>query len=469
MDYDFAIIGGGSAGYAAARTAAALGLKTVVIEGGDEVGGLCILRGCMPSKSLIESANRMLTLRRAEEFGLRATDIEAHAHEIVARKRRLIGEFADYRREQLATGGFDFIRGRARFADPHTLEIEWPDAPARTLRARSFLVATGSVVNRPSIPGLEESGAITSDEALDLRVLPESLVVLGAGPVALEMAHYFSALGSRVTVLQRSAHILTGSDPDVAAALENALRGRMEIFTGTRLVSVERGGSGSAQGGAGRRVTFEHEGKIVTVECSEVLNALGRRPNIDSLALDTAGVAHPHGRVGTDLRQQTNQPHIFAAGDCCGPYEIVHIAVQQGEIAARNAARILRGEPALEAYDYRLRLYAVFTEPQVATVGLNEAEAREQGIAYRTAKHLFDDHGKSLVMGETHGFVKLMVDERTREIIGGSVVGPHASDLIHEIVVAMNFHATAAQLASIPHYHPTLSEIWTYPAEDLAG
>jgi pyruvate/2-oxoglutarate dehydrogenase complex dihydrolipoamide dehydrogenase (E3) component len=464
MDFDFAVIGGGSAGYAAARTAAGLGLKTVVIEGGEEIGGLCILRGCMPTKTLIESANRMLTLRRAEEFGLRATGIEARAAEIVARKRRLIAEFADYRREQLESGKFAFARGRARFVDPHTVEIAWPDTPPRTLRARSFLIATGSVVQTPPVPGLAECGALTSDDMLELESLPASLAVLGAGPVALEAAHYFAALGVETTVIQRGPQLLTGMDPDVAGALEEALRARgVAIFTGTKIAEI-------ARDGAGKRVTFEHAGATRAIECAEILNALGRRPNVAGLDLTAAHVALTDGRVGANPHQQTSAPHIFAAGDCCGPHEIVHIAIQQGEIAARNAARVLAGEPpaALESIDYRLKLFVTFTEPQVATVGLTEAEARAQDLEFRAATYPFNDHGKSLVMGETEGFVKLIAEARTGELLGGAVVGPHASDLIHEIVVAMGFRATAAQLAAIPHYHPTLSEIWTYPAEDLA-
>lgn len=462
MDYDFAIIGGGSAGYAAARTAAGLGLKTAVVEGGEQVAGLCILRGCMPSKALIESANRNLTLRRAAEFGLRASGLEVHPGEIIARKRRLIGGFADYRREQLETGKFDFIRGRARFTDRHTIEITWPDTPPRTLTAKSFLVSTGSVVQSPPVPGLAECAALTSDEALELEHLPTSLAVLGAGPVALEMAHYFSALGVEVTVIQRSDQLLTGTDKDVADALESALRKRgISIFTGTKITAITRGSEG-------RSITFEHDGGSQTVDAAEILTALGRRPNLDHLGLDAAAVTIERGRIATNPAQQTSQPHIFAAGDCCGPHEIVHIAIQQGEIAARNAARILRKEPASEDIDYRLKLFVVFTEPQVATVGMSESEARDAGIDFHAATYPFDDHGKSLVMGEPEGFVKLLADLRTGEILGGAVVGPHASDLIHEIVVAMSFHSTAAQLAAVPHYHPTLSEIWTYPAEELA-
>ncbi len=462
MDYDFVIIGGGSAGYAAARTGAGLGLKTAVIEGGREVGGLCILRGCMPSKTLIESANRFLTLRHAEEFGLRADHISFRGPEIIARKRRLIGEFADYRREQLETGRFTFLRGLAEFQDAHTVTVREPDGTETALSARAFLLATGSVLSSPSIPGLAEAGCLSSDDVLDMEELPESVIVLGAGPVALEMAHYFAALGRRVSIVQRSGQLLTGVDGDVARVVEDAFRRRgMEVFTNTRLRRVERTASG-------RRVVFEHGGREKSLEAEAVLNALGRSPNTAPLALDRAGVELRGASVKINPHQQTTASHIFAAGDCCGPYEVVHIAIEQGELAARNVARVLRGEGALESMDYRLKLYAVFTEPQVASVGLSENEARARGLQFLTATYPFNDHGKSLVMGETDGFVKLLADQTTREILGGSVVGPHASELIHEIVVAMRFRATAGQLATTPHYHPTLSEIWTYPASDLA-
>lgn len=465
MDYDFVVIGGGSAGYAAAQMAVAEGLKVAVVDGGAEVGGLCILRGCMPSKTLLESANRMRTLRRAEEFGLRAGGLESHADEIIARKRRLIGGFADYRRGQLERGPFDFIRARAGFVDAHTIRLEWPGEAARTISARSFLVATGSVINQPPLPGLAECGALTSDDVLDRETLPDSLIVLGAGPVGLELAHYHAMLGVPVTILQRSGQLLRGTDRDVAEALENAMRALgLAIFTGTKVTGIAcRDGK--------KVVTFEHGGATRAVEAAEILNALGRRPNIDGLDLAAAGIDATGGRVNVNAHQQTNQPHVFAAGDVGGHYEIVHLAVIQGEIVGRNAAAFLAGKSGadLEAMDYRLKLFAVFTEPQVAAVGLTEIEAKARGLAVRVATYPFDDHGKSLVMGEPEGFVKLIADAATGEILGGAVVGPHGSDLIHEIVVAMRFRATAAQLAAIPHYHPTLNEIWTYPAEELAN
>lgn len=462
MQYDFVVIGGGSAGYAAARTAADLGLETAVVEGGRDVGGLCILRGCMPSKTLIESGNRFLTLRRAKEFGLRAEQISFHGEEIIARKRKLIGNFADYRRQQLETGKFDFFRGRASFQDAHTLSLKMIDGTESSISARSFLISTGSTISAPPIPGLAEAGCLTSDDVLELEELPESVIVLGAGPVALEMAHYFNALGRSVTIVQRSGQLLTGVDPDLAGVVESAFRKRgMPIFTHTRLLRVERDGEK-------RKVVFEHEGQEKTVESAAVLNALGRKPNTAGLGLEHAGVELRGASVKVNPHQQTTASHIYAAGDCCGPYEVVHIAIEQGELAARNAARGLKNASDFESTDYRLKLYVVFTEPEVAAVGLSESEAAARGIDFLTSTYPFDDHGKSMVMGETEGFVKLIVDKASREIIGGSLAGPHASDLIHEIVVAMRFRATAGQLATIPHYHPTLSEIWTYPAADLA-
>ncbi len=461
-DYDFVVIGGGSAGYAGARTAAALGLRTLVVDGGPEVGGLCILRGCMPSKTLIESANRFLTLRHADEFGLFANDIGFDAEKIISRKRRLIGEFADFRRSQLEGGAFDFLRGRAEFLDSTTVQIR-PLASKeaeRTVTARTVLLATGSVVSSPPVPGLAEAGCLTSDDVLELTDLPRSIIVLGAGPVALELAHYFSALGSEVTIIQRSGQLLRGVDEDVAAVVESAFRQRgADVFTNTRLVRIEH-----ADGC--RRVTFIHDGEERSVTADAVLNALGRSPNTAGLGLAAAQVETNGAQIIAKPTQQTTASHVFAAGDCCGPFEVVHTAIEQGEIAARNAARLLAGEPVTEEIDFRLKLFAVFTEPQVASVGQTEHEARD--LNPLVAKYPFDDHGKSIVMGETLGFVKLIAHPQSREILGGAVVGPHASDLIHEVVVAMRFRATASQLAAIPHYHPTLSEIWTYPASEIA-
>ncbi len=463
--YDFVVIGGGSAGYAGARTAAALGLRTAVVEGAGEMGGLCIRRGCMPSKTLLESAQRFQQAREAAEFGVYCGELGFSGRCIIERKRRLVGEFAAYRVKQLEEGSFDLLRGHGRFLDARTVEVDGPGG-VRVLSGRTFLLATGSVVRWPDIPGLAEAGVWTSDEVLENSEVPGSLVVLGAGPVALELAWYHAALGTKVTVLQRSPHVLRAVDHDVAQVLQRCLEAAgVRVVCNTRLVAVRSDAPDR------KVVEFVCGGQREELRAEAVLQALGREPCTAGLQLAAAGLAPAEGgAVTTNRRQQSGVPHIFAAGDVTGELEIVHIAIQQGEVAARNAARLLRdrGE-ALEEMDYRLKLFAVFTRPEVAQVGLTEQEAREAGRNPAVALYPFNDHGKSMVMAETDGFVKLLADRGTGEILGGAVVGPHGADLIHEVVVAMRYRATAAEFAAIPHYHPTLSEIWTYPAEELAG
>lgn len=467
--YDFLVLGGGSAGYAAARTAHDFGLSVAVVDGARELGGLCILRGCMPSKTLIESANRLRAMRRAEEFGLRVRDPEARPEEIVARKRRLIAEFADYRAGQLADGRFDLIRGKAAFTGPHAVEVTPLDGGAPfEVGFRSGLIATGSVVSRLPVPGLEEADYWTSDDLLDAETLPERVIVLGGGAIALEMACYLEGLGKTVTVIQRGIQVLSGTDPDIAEALEKALRsrGNLTLYTGTKLLRVERDAATGE-----KTVFFEQEGEILSATADEILQAAGRKPNTAALRAVVAGVdlEDGSGRVLCGADQRSSAPHLFAAGDVCGPHEVVHLAVEQGEIAAHNAALALgKTDGPARTIDYRLKLLGIFTDPQVATVGLSEAEARAAGLEIAAASYPFDDHGKSLVMGEIHGFVKMIADTASGEIVGASVVGPEAVEIIHEVVVAMHFRATAGQFLRIPHYHPTLSEIWTYPAEELS-
>jgi pyruvate/2-oxoglutarate dehydrogenase complex dihydrolipoamide dehydrogenase (E3) component len=461
--YDFVVIGGGSAGYFGAETAARLGMKSVCIEGAEELGGLCILRGCMPSKTLIESANRFLTLRRAKEFGLSAGHLAFDAAAIIRRKRELIREFADYRAQQLRAGKFELKRGHARFLDPFHLKVHLREGGEEEIEGKTFLISTGSVLNTVEVPGLEKVGYLHSDLALDTESFPRSVTILGGGAIALEFAHFYSALGTDVTILQRSNQVIKEVDHDLAAALVNAFERRgIKIICGTKLKAAELTKTG-------KRMRYEKDGAEQVVDSEEIFYALGRKPAIEGLGLENAGVkTGKNGAVTASRKMQTSQPHIFASGDVTGLYEVVHIAIQQGEIAARNAHRLLGGKD-LEAIDYRLKLFATFPQPQLAVVGLSEREAEEQELAVRVARYPFNDHGKSMVRGELEGFVKLITDARNGEIMGGAVVGPEASELIHEIVVAMYFHATAKVLSKIPHYHPTLSEIWTYPAEELAG
>jgi len=259
-------------------------------------------------------------------------------------------------------------------------------------------------------------------------------------------------------LIQRGENLLKEFDADAGAEIAKVFRREgIKVFTGTKLVAAQRRGKLKAVG-------FEQNGKPITVSAEEILFALGRLPNTAALNLECAGVKTEDGRIVTNDRMQTSAPHIFAAGDCCGPHEIVHIAIQQGETAAQN---ILKPKPPRRV-DYRLLISVVFTEPQVAAVGLTEKAAAARKLPFLAASYPFNDHGKSLLMEAKDGFVKLLANPRTGEILGGACVGPVGGELIHEIVAAMAKRMTVHELAVMPHYHPTLAEIWTYPAEELA-
>jgi pyruvate/2-oxoglutarate dehydrogenase complex dihydrolipoamide dehydrogenase (E3) component len=472
FDFDVAVIGGGSGGYAAARTAAGAGLKTVVIEGGNEVGGLCILRGCMPTKALLYAAEVLHLASHPEPWGIRAGKTGFDFKKVMARKNALIRDFADYRVQQLNAGKFKFIRANARFVDAHTVELNpfrgsgRESAPsnqsrltsAATLTAKHFVIATGSTVAPAPLPQLDAVGFINSDDALALKRLPRSLIILGGGAIACEFAQFFARFGVKISLIQRSGRVLKEFDADAGMEIEKVFRREgIRVFTGTKLLDAKRQGKL-------KTVSFEQNGKIISVAAEEILFALGRVPNTASLELENAGVKTEQGRIVANDRMQTSAPHIYAAGDCTGPHEIVHIAIQQGETAAHNIVN----PKSPRRMDYWLLISVVFTEPQVAFVGLTEKEAAARGIKLLAASYPFNDHGKSLIMEAKDGFVKLLANPRSGEILGGACVGPVGGELIHEIVAAMAKRMTVHELAAMPHYHPTLAEIWTYPAEELA-
>jgi pyruvate/2-oxoglutarate dehydrogenase complex dihydrolipoamide dehydrogenase (E3) component len=327
------------------------------------------------------------------------------------------------------------------------------------LTAKHFVIGTGSTVAAAPLPQLNEVGFITSDDAVALKKLPKSIIILGGGATACEFAQFFARFGVKTTLIQRSEHILKEFDADAATEIEKVFRREgIQVYTGTKLVDAKRKGTL-------KTVSFEQNGKIVSVSAEEILFALGRVPNTASLNLENAGVkSEKDGRIVTNSKMQTSAPQIFAAGDCTGPHEIVHLAVIQGEIAAHNISK----PRSSRRMDYRMLISVVFTEPQVATVGLTEKEAAARGIPFLAASYPFNDHGKSLLMEAKDGFVKLLANPKTGKILGGSCVGPVGGELIHEIVAAMAKRMTARELAAMPHYHPTLAEIWTYPAEELA-
>ena len=453
--YDFAVIGGGSAGFNAARIAAGLGQKTAVIDGAHDLGGLCILRGCMPSKTLLYMAEVLHLAQKAKTFGLKIPSAHADMRAIHARKKRLIAEFADYRNRALRSGKFDLIRAQARFRDAHTLEL----STGQVIRARHILVGTGSKVSVPPVPGLAAARCWTSDDVLELDFIPRSVLVLGGGIVACELAQFLRRIGSRVTLIKRSPNILSDHSPDASTVVQKAFVDEgIELFAGTKIEAI-------TQNGRGTTVTFQHDGKRFFRRAAHLFNALGREPNTTGLNLGAAGVrTRPGGQIVTNRWQQTSAPHIYAAGDCCGPHEIVHLAVQQGELAARHAA----GRRKLKPVDQSLLLNVVFTDPQLATIGRLERELDEAGKPYLCATYPFNDHGKSMLMDANYGYVKVIAEPKRGRILGAEIVGKDAGELIHAFSGPLAMRATVFDLLRAPWYHPTLAEIVTYPLEEIA-
>lgn len=453
--YDFLVIGGGSAGFNAARVAVSLGLKTAIVDGARELGGLCILRGCMPSKTLLYMADVLHLARKAKTFGLKIPHARADMRAMHARKKKIIGEFADYRMQALTAGKFDLIRAHARFVDPHTVEL----STGGRVRARHILIGTGSKISVPPVPGLAGVPFWTSDDVLDLDFVPKSVIVLGGGIVACELSQFLLRIGAKVTLVQRSPNILRDHSGDASAVVQRAFVDEgMELFTDTKLTRV-------AHDRRGFRVEFQHNGRTITRRAAHLFNALGREPATGGLGLDAAGVrVRDNGQIMINRWQQTSAPHIYAAGDCSGPAEIVHIAIQQGELAARHAA----GVKGLKPVDWSLLLNVVFTDPQLATIGWLERELDEAGTPFVTASYPFNDHGRSILMDANYGYVKVIADPKRGRLLGAEIVGKDAGELIHAFSGPLAMKATVFDLLRAPWYHPTLAEIITYPLEEIA-
>ena len=455
QNFDFIVLGGGSAGYAAARTIHEHGGSVALVDGAEELGGLCILRGCMPSKTLIYSAEMLHLAQKGNIFGFVGEKPQANIKAMHARKKEVIAEFADYRKEQLEDGRFSLFRSYGQFVDAQSVQL----SDGTILRSSKILISTGSKVKVPNLPGLSGVNYKTSDDVLDLEAVPSECVVLGGGVVACELAQFLSRVGSRVTLLQRSPHLLKEFPREASRTLENAfeLEG-LELQLGVTFKGFSQIGKECIE------VTYEHQGQEKRIQTSFLFLALGREPATFSLNLDNAGVnLSPTGHVITNSFQQTSCPDIYAAGDCAGPHEIVHIAIKQGETAALHA---MQKKVRPMQYDYLLSV--VFTDPQLAVVGLNPSELNNRKIDFLSASFPFDDHGKSILMDAKHGYVAVHADKKTGVVLGAECVSKDAGELIHSLSVAVGLKATVHDLLNADWYHPTLSEIWTYPLEDLA-
>ncbi|MEX0323663.1 MAG: NAD(P)/FAD-dependent oxidoreductase [Puniceicoccaceae bacterium] len=452
--FDVIVIGGGSGGYAAARTARETADRVAIVDDAEELGGLCILRGCMPSKTLIYSAEILHSAQRGALFGLDIPEAKVDMGGLHARKIRMIDDFKSYRQEQLNSERFSLFREKAVFIGPETIRLE---PSGQELTADAFIVATGSVPSFPPVPGLDQQGIWTSDEVLELSFLPKSIIVLGGGVVASELAQFLHRVGSSVTQIQRSPLILKENSEESAKVIMQAFRDEgIALHTGTQLQSVERTGDQFT-------VHYKAEGGVHSVTADYVVNALGRNPAVDSLGLEAAGIEQlPGGQISVDDYQVTSNPKVYAVGDVCGPYEIVHIAIMQGETAGYHAT----GKPA-EPVNLATRTSVVFTDPQVAVAGIPLQEAKRRGLEVVEAEYPFNDHGKSILMEANYGYVKAWANRTSGRLIGAECVGKDAGELIHAMAVAVSLKAKVADLLKVHWYHPTLAEIWSYPLEDI--
>jgi pyruvate/2-oxoglutarate dehydrogenase complex dihydrolipoamide dehydrogenase (E3) component len=429
-----------------------LGANVAFVDRGP-LGGLCILRGCMPSKTLIATSDRLHDIRSAGELGVRVGEPRLDYAALAERKRQLVRGWADFRIAGIET--FPVFSGQARFASATTLEVG-----DEVLYAPRFVIATGSITAPAIVPGLAEAGFIDSDEALDLEHPPQSLIVLGGGYVGSELGQFFHRAGVPTTIVIRAPHLLSAEDHDLGIGLTEYLREEgMRVESDARIerVSVRDDGMKVAH--------YVKDGVEQSVAAHEILYALGRVPNVEGMDLERAGVdVHEITGIAVDDTLRTSNPDIFAVGDVTGQYPLVHVAIQQGEIAGRNAAT-----GAHERADYRLtKTHTIFTDPQVAVVGETERTLNAAKIPFLRATYPFNEHGKAVALGKIKGFVKMLASPSDGTILGASLLGPDASDLIEPLIVAMAFNATVRDYARIPHLHPTLVEIWTYPAEEIA-
>lgn len=446
-DYDFLVIGGGgSAGFTAATTAMRGGARVGMVEAG-RLGGLCILAGCMPSKTLLHSA--------AARLAAGQRDIAAHGG-IMDRKRQVVEFLAGKRVEAVQAKqakGLSLLQGAASFKDEHTLEVD-----GQPVSAAKLMIATGSRESVPSLPGLEQAGYLTSHSFLESDQLPESLVVLGGGAIALELAQYALRMGVHTTIIQRSGHLLSSEAPEVGQVLEQALAQEgAAVFTGTELEGIEAGPQG-------KTVRFQHQGRPTQVTAQEILLALGRRPNSEGLNLEAAGVQTQRGAVKVDQYMRTSQGHIFAGGDVTGVNMVVNLAIVQGQTAGYNATH-----KQMRPLNDRVVPRAVFTEPQFARVGLNQAEAKQAGIEFLEASYPLEGMGVSRTYpSKLMGFMTMRAAKADGRILGAELVGPEASLMIHQVAVAMQLEGRPRDMADIPYIHPCLAEVVQFCAEKLA-
>lgn len=456
-EVDVLVVGAGPGGYVSAIRSAQLGQKTLVVER-EWLGGVCNHVGCIPSKALITASKLYRRIHEAKEIGITASGIQLDWGKLQAWKRGVVKRLSDGVGGLLKGNGVELLTGTAKLTGRNTAEVRLQDGKTETVRFKSCILAAGSAPIE--LPGFQVDGKriVTSTEALEFPAVPKALVIVGAGAIGLEIACFYANFGTKVTVVELLPQVLPGTDAEIARGLERILR-RRGID-----VHLEAKAKQAVVGPTGVRVEFEAANRFHAVDADHCLVAVGRRALAQDLGLDAAGVQlHAKGWVQVNDRLQTNVPHVYAIGDVNGPPQLAHKASKEGIVAAE----VIAGRPA--ARDFATVPGVVFTDPEVATAGLSEEEARKAGHEVGVGKFPFAASGRALTALETEGFVKVVFDRTTRLLLGVHILGPEASDLISEAALALEMGATVEDLALTIHPHPTLGEALCEAAEDAEG
>ncbi|HXI02802.1 MAG TPA: FAD-dependent oxidoreductase, partial [Candidatus Saccharimonadales bacterium] len=436
-----------------AAAAAAAGARTALVNDG-ELGGLCILRGCMPSKTLLHSSHVLHEMRTAGRLGVHTGEIRVDVPAIYRRKDEKVARFQRAKIRSIESSPYDVIEGRGRFTGPATLAVG-----DRLFGAGGYVIATGSRPAPSPVPGSGDVRVLSSDDLIGMGALPRSLVVHGAGAIGLELGQFLARMGVEVLIVGRSRP-LSKVDRDCSDEMMQVLRdepGLDGVMPG-RILGVRKDGDG---------ILFDIEGNGVRrVHRAEAfLSAIGRVPDVAGLGLDRAGVRVRDGGILHEPSMRTTNPAIYVAGDATGSFQVLHLANQEGAVAGHNAAR---GVPERHM-DYRLRMWIVFTDPPFASIGLTEDEARREGRAIVSAVKRFPEQGRAITMETDHGLLKVIARAASGEILGAHILGPRADDLVHIIAAVMFYRGRAADLCAMPWYHPTLSEALIEIGRNLAA
>jgi pyruvate/2-oxoglutarate dehydrogenase complex dihydrolipoamide dehydrogenase (E3) component len=444
-DYDMGIIGGGAAGLTVASGAAQLGAKTLLVEKEASLGGDCLHFGCVPSKTLIRSAHVYHLMRNAQRFGLPKLDVPpVDFKQIAGRIKQVIETIQHHDSEERFCGlGAKVQFGIAAFVDEHTITLD-----GKQISAKNWLIATGSSPVVPSIPGLQDIDYLTNKDIFSLDTLPQVLLVLGAGPIGIEMAQAFNRLGTEVTVVDRSDQILGKEDQDMADELMSVLENEgIRFYLGASVESVrEKNNTKFVQ-------IIDETGEGRTLKAQAILVAMGRAPNVEDLGLDNIGIAYDRRGITVDNRMRTNHKHIYAAGDVSGGLQFTHAAGYEGGIVVSNAIFHLPRKA-----DYRYFPWCTYSDPELASIGMNEKMAHAKGLECEVWDEAFVDNDRSLAEDQTIGKVKMILDSSEKPL-GVQILGPRAGDLISEWVATLNGRVKLATLAGAVHPYPTIGEI----------